>query len=233
MSATGSSRRHPSGEAGTAERWKRAHGAARPGDSGAAGLGCLIECLRCGPAGELSRVAAVYREGREVVQIHGQAFGLDGSSVVPVRARATRVSGVAQMLAPPRRPLSAAVPAVLLGASILFLMVVAATALSTDGGSAAWPAAVLPLVIGALSGGSIWARRRSASTTARNVGRARWLWDRCWYCRRCGSVSLLVPAVVSRLLPAHGLAASLLDVAGRLQWRPTSSAVGRSAGDVR
>lgn len=221
MSATGSSRRHPSGDAETSERRKGAHSAARPGVAGAAGLGSRIECLSCGPGGELSRVAAVYRDGRDVVQIRGRAFGPDGSSVVPMRARATRISRLARVLAPPRRP-SVAVPIVLLGASVFFLMVVSATALSADGGSAALPAAVLPLAVGAASGSIVWARRRGPSVTGRGVGRARWLWERCWYCRRCGFVSLVVPGVVAQLLPADGLAASLCEVAGRIRWRPTS-----------
>jgi hypothetical protein len=196
--------------------------AGRCGDAQGVGLSSRVECLRCGPAGELRRVAVVYRDGRDVVRVRGQAFGMDGAGVVPVRARAVRVSELARVLSPPRRPPSVVVPAALLGAAVLFLMVVAGMALTTEGGSAVWPAAVPLLVIGAACACLVWARRHGSRVSGRDVGRARWLWARCWYCRRCGLVSLVAPSVVSQLLPAAGLAGSLFEVAGRLRWRPTS-----------
>ena len=67
--------------------------------------------------------------------------------------------------------------------------------------------------------------RRRVTVGARDVSRARWLWQHCWYCHRCGLVSLLTPAVVPQLLPARRLSSELLGLAGRLQWRPTAPSV--------
>ncbi|MCU7730960.1 hypothetical protein ODJ79_45215 [Actinoplanes sp. KI2] len=75
----------------------------------------------------------------------------------------------------------------------------------------------LGLIVGLLS-----VLRRRATTSARDVSRARWLWRHCWYCQRCGLVSLLTPAVAPQLLLAHRLSSELLVLAGRLPWRPTA-----------
>jgi hypothetical protein len=134
------------------------------------------------------------------------------------------------MLAPPRRPRSVAVPAIGLGVVGFFFLVLLNIGVTSKDGFGVWPAAMPLLVEGALCGAMVWSRRRSTRATGRDVGRARCLWDRCWYCSRCGYVSLMVPAVVSHLLPAAGLATSLFDAAGRLQWRPASDGVDRAAG---
>ncbi|MFB9693167.1 hypothetical protein ACFFRK_08980 [Amorphoplanes digitatis] len=196
------------------------------------GRGPAVQCLRCGQAEFLTRVPVIYRDGRVEVSVRGQAFGT-ATGVVPIRARAVRVTPLARMLAPPRRPRSAAVPAISLGVVGFFFLVVLNIGVASEGGFGVWPAAMALLVLGALCGAMVWSRRRSTRATGRDVGRARWLWDRCWYCHRCGYVSLLVPTVVSQLLPAADLAASLFETAGRLQWQPAPGRVDSAAGKAR
>ena len=173
------------------------------------------QCLTCGPQGRLTRVPVVVREAGEVMRIRGQAYGPGG--LVPVRARALRVSGLGRMLAAPRRSPATAMPAVVVAGVCLFLLAGVASTAPGGGFVIAGFAVLLGLVIGLVS-----LLRRRETTCAREVGRARWLWNRCWYCDRCGLVSLLAPAVVPRLIPARSLSTELRLLAGRLQWRATA-----------
>jgi hypothetical protein len=184
-----------------------------------------VLCLRCGPGGRVTRVATIFRGERDVVRVRGMAVGAQVGGVLPVTARAVRVSALARALAPPRRPRSAVVPAVLLGAVGLFGVVVAEVSLAAEGDSGAGPVAVMLAVAAVVCGALVWSRRHNHGVARRDVDRARWLWERCWYCRRCGSVSLLAPTV-SRELPADGLAAAVLDMARQLRWWPTSTGGG-------
>ncbi|WP_436528503.1 hypothetical protein [Actinoplanes sp. HUAS TT8] len=170
----------------------------------------------------MRRVVAVYREGRDVVDVRGEAFAADGSGMLPVRARAVRVSGLARVLTPPQRPRSATVPAVVAGASVFFLAVLVRGS-SMDGEAAGrWPAFVGLSIVAAAAGFVAWTRRNNAGCGV-VVDRARRLWQDCWYCRRCGFVSLMTTTGVSRVLAAKGLAASLIRIAGELRWHPATA----------
>jgi hypothetical protein len=78
-------------------------------------------------------------------------------------------------------------------------------------------AGCLAVVFGVCAVLALW-WRREAARRAQLVDRARYLWRRCWYCRRCGVVSVFT-AVGSRVLAAGSLAAGLMDLAGQLNWR--------------
>lgn len=120
----------------------------------------------------MTRVPVIYRDGRVEVSVRGQAFGT-ATGVVPIRARAVRVTPLARMLAPPRRPRSAAVPAISLGVVGFFFLVVLNIGVASEGGFGVWPAAMALLVLGALCGAMVWSRRRSTRATAgMSVGRA-------------------------------------------------------------
>ena len=196
-------------------------GCARRGDAAAARAGdcTLIRCLRCGPEGRLTRVAAVVSSEREVIRVGGDVFGPGG--LAPVRARAVRVSSLARFMAPPRRPRSVAAP-VLAICVIWLVLATAAGALATTGGVSRIAAtAVAVSVFGGVIAVS-WLRRGS-SVAERDTRQARWLWERSWYCDRCGFVSLLAPAVTPQTFEPVTLATALFEIAGRIQWRPTSS----------
>jgi hypothetical protein len=181
----------------------------------------MASCLGCGSVGALRRVAVICRDEREIVRVSGLAVGYASGAVSPVSARAVRVSARARMLAAPQRPKSVAIPVVVLVGVSTCGVVVADSVLSTEGN---WGAVIVLALLAALAAGCgsvLRARRGRYAVTRRDVGRARWLWERCWYCGRCGMVSVVDP-VVSRLLPARGLAATLLRLASELAWRPVS-----------
>jgi hypothetical protein len=181
----------------------------------------MVRCLGCESVAAVRRVAVICRDERETVRVDGLAVGYGSGAVSPVSVRAVRVTARARMLAAPRGPKSVAVPVVVLAGVGVCAVVAADSVLRTDGN---WGAGLFLLLLAAVA---VWcvavlrARRSSGAATRRDVGRARWLWQRCWYCGRCGMVSVIDPAV-SRLLPARGLAAALLRLASELSWRAAS-----------
>jgi hypothetical protein len=180
-------------------------------------------CLKCG-SGELRRVEVVYREGRAVAEFRGMAMGT--SEVLPVRVRGVRMTALARELAPPRRPPSMVLPAVALSVIGLFAAVLFLT-LFEEGSGGSWPGLVLLVVLAIPFGMLLRSRSKLANTvTPRDVDRANWLWRRCWFCRRCGSVSLVAPGHAIPL-PHCRLASSLVAVARRMQWRRPAPGSGR------
>jgi hypothetical protein len=126
-----------------------------------------------------------------------------------------QTSRLAAALAPPRRRRFAKVPI----AVVVFLVICGALNLIAAAASGSLGGLVGAALMCALAVGvtlRVVPRRRAAPGLS--VDRARWLWRRCWYCGRCGVVSLHTPGV-SMLLPAADLATALLDLASRLVWR--------------
>lgn len=181
----------------------------------------MVRCLGCGAVDAARRVAVICRDEREVVRVDGLAVGYSSGVVEPVSARAVRVSARARMLAAPRGPKSVAAPVVVLVGVGMCAVVAADSVLSTEEN---WGAGLFLVLLGVAAAWCVAvlrARRGSGAVTQRDVDKARWLWQRCWYCGRCGMVSVIDPAV-SRLLPARGLATALFQLASELSWRPAS-----------
>lgn len=170
-------------------------------------------CLRCRHADQVVSVPAVVREGRHVARVRGYLHGPPGY-LVHVRVRGVQVSQLASMMAPPRvaRSWISAAPLALVA---LFVLVIVEVNLERSSGSVAssWTSLVF-LILAAVG----VVRLRGRGGGGADVRRALWLWRRCWYCRRCGVVSHISPAL-STVLPVEGLAISLVELAGRLDWR--------------
>lgn len=176
-------------------------------------------CLSCRRADQLVRVVAVVRQERVVHDVRGIASDPFGNPV-PVRARAVRTSALAAALAPPRRrraPMLASAVVVVFGVGGVMNMVVAVAAADVGG----FLGAVVGVSLAACGAWWVIRRRKDASASATLIDRARWLWRRCWYCRRCGVVSLLMPSG-STTLPAADLGPALVALASRLKWRPVT-----------
>ena len=75
------------------------------------------------------------------------------------------------------------------------------------------------LIAGLVIGGIGLSGRRSPVRVAnqKRFRRALWLWNRCWYCRRCGAVSLFTRNGSRRLDPGN-LAGTLTELAESLRW---------------
>jgi hypothetical protein len=179
--------------------------------------GTSPSCLRCARPDRLSRVEAVVRQQRTTTIVHGEVTGQYGYAV-PVRARAVHTSQLAAALVPPRRPSPAVSLAVLAALATFGAAGSLATVVASGGTRGITGAAVMGLLAAV---GWLLVRARSADLSrSRSVaGRALWLWRRCWYCHRCGVVSLFTPNG-SATLAADALAPALLDLASRLVWHP-------------
>lgn len=174
-------------------------------------------CVRCGRVDQIVSVPAVVREGRSSAVVRGRVTGSPGFDL-PFRAHSVGTTGLAAQLAPPRRPMSPAVPTtalVLLGL-IEFGVVQAAVAEHGRYGTGAL-AGCLAVVVGVCAVLAWW-WRCEAARRGQLVDRAQYLWRRCWYCRRCGVVSVFT-AAGPRVLAAGNLAAGLMDLAGQLTWQ--------------
>lgn len=173
-------------------------------------------CLRCGGVDRIAAVPAVVREGRSTTEIRGRLVGSPGVNL-PFRAGAVQVSGLAQALAAPRRPMSPVVP---VGAAVvagLVELVVIQSAVS-EGGRYGTGALAGVLGVGvAVFAVVAWWWRREVVRRGLEVERARYLWRRSWYCSRCGVVSVFW-AGACRVLGARRLAADLVVLAGELHW---------------
>lgn len=173
-------------------------------------------CLRCGDGDRIVAVSAVVREGHSTTQIRGRLVGSPGLNL-PFRAGAVQMSGVAQALAPPRRPMSPVVPVCAAVVAGLVELVVIQSAVA-EGGRFGTGALAAVLGVGvAVFAVVAWWWRREALRRGLEVERARYLWRRSWYCSRCGVVSVFW-AGACRVLGARRLAADLLMLAGELQW---------------
>jgi hypothetical protein len=179
----------------------------------------VLSCLSCGGPDRLSRVDAVVREQRTTTVVHGEVTGQYGYAV-PVRAHAVHTSFLASALGPPRRPRPAAGLAVLAALATLGAAGNLETVVASGGARGTTGAVVTGLLAVA---GSLLVRARSRDVSRSRIlaGRAIWLWKRCWYCHRCGVVSLFTPNG-STPLAADALAPALLDLASDLVWRPRS-----------
>lgn len=179
----------------------------------------VLSCLSCGRPDRLSRVDAVFREQRTTTVVQGEVTGQYGFAV-PVRAHAVHTGLLASALGPPRYSRQAAGLAVLAGLATLGAAGSLDTVVAYGGARGATGAVVTGLL--AVAGWLlVRARSRDVSRSRILTGRALWLWKRCWYCHRCGVVSLFTPNG-STTLPADALAPALLDLASDLVWRPRS-----------
>jgi hypothetical protein len=180
-------------------------------------LGERPSCVKCGGTDLLVTVPAVVREGRSTAVVRGRITGLPGVDL-PFRASASKVSGLAQALAAPRRPMSPAVPVAGLVVAGLAELAVVASAVSEGGryGTGAL-AGVLGVVVALLAALVPW-WRREAARRGQATDRAWYLWRRSWYCRRCGVVSVIWDGGF-RVVAARNLAADLVVLAGQLPWR--------------
>lgn len=182
-------------------------------------LGHGARCLSCRRADQLVHVVAVLRQEQVVHDVRGIACDPYGNPM-PVRARAVRTSALAAALAPPRRrraPMLASAVVTMFGMCSAMNMIAALAAADLDGALAA-------AVGGCLAACGAWwiiQRRKDFAASVTLINRARWLWRRCWYCRRCGVVSLLMPSG-STILPVTGLGPALVALAARLTWRPVT-----------
>jgi hypothetical protein len=132
---------------------------------------------------------------------------------MPVRARLVQTSTLAAALAPPRQQRLSRVPVVV--AAIIAMcgaLNVVNAAAAGELGALAGAAAICVVATGGLL--SITRRRRAGNESERVIALALWLWRHCWYCGRCGLVSLLTPAAF-RILPAANLAAAVLALASK------------------
>jgi hypothetical protein len=171
-----------------------------------------LRCLGCRTTDRLVRVEAVVQQQRTATVIRGRVPGPFGSPM-PLRARTVHTTRLAVALAPPRRPRSITGPTIVLGVAGLATAVNLLAAVGSGDGSAI--AGVI--IMGSLAAGAarVLHIRRAAAAAWPRGRRATWLWRRCWYCQRCGTVSLLTPALTAAL-PATGLAAYLLAVAAQM-----------------
>jgi hypothetical protein len=179
--------------------------------------GGQLSCLKCGSTDRLSSASAVVREGRSTAVVRGQIMGSPGVDL-PFRASASKVSGLAEAVAAPRRPMSPAVPVAGLVVAGAVELAVVESAVSEGGryGTGAL-AVVLGVVVGLLAALVPW-WRREAARRGQTVERAWYLWRRSWYCRRCGVVSVIWDGGF-RVLAARNLAADLVVLAGQLLWK--------------
>ena len=171
-------------------------------------------CLGCSTTDRLARVEAVVREEGTATVMRGRVPGPFGSPV-PLRARTVQTGPLAAALAPPRMPRSITVPAVVAGVAGLATAVNLLVAVESS--SALAIAGVI--IMGLLAAGAarvLHSRRATAATASSRARKATWLWRRCWYCHRCGTVSLLAP-VLTAALPASQLAADLVALAVRME----------------
>lgn len=184
------------------------------------GLGSMNApaCLHCGDPGPMEPVPAVYRAGRHVLDVRGYAWG-PAVSPFTLRARGVRMSPLAASLAPPTvlglRVVTTSVIGLVLVTGLVVADAVSSRRLGSPAESCISTAGPLLMLVVA----AVWLRRRKAGAGGRRTQRALWLWRRCWYCRRCGHVSLMSPAT-STALPPTRLADSLRELADGLQWRP-------------
>jgi hypothetical protein len=176
---------------------KAAQGGERP---------AVPRCTSCERVDQLAHVPAIYRAERTTTVVRGRVttdYGHGGR----VRGRATTVSALGAALAPPRLPKSIVVPVVLLGGAGFFEMV---TVYAAVGGDPDAPGiGVFLLVPLAILAVVVWLRHRRLRDQGPAAARAQGLWHRCWYCRRCGLVTL--PVGSGRVsLAGRGLAGSLV-----------------------
>jgi hypothetical protein len=173
---------------------------------------CVPACSSCERVDQAAWVPAVYRAERSTTVVRGQVYS-DYGHGGRVRGRATTVSALGAALAPPRAPKSLTAPVVLLAGAVFFEMV---TVLAAAGGD---PSALgiavfvlLPIAILAAVASSRHPRIRDHGAAA---ARAWQLWSNCWYCHRCGSVTVLIGG--GRVsLAGRGLTLSLMRLAYEL-----------------
>jgi hypothetical protein len=166
-------------------------------------------CSSCERVDQLAWVPAVYRAERSTTVVRGQVYS-DYGHGGRVRGRATTVSVLGAALAPPRAPKSLAAPAVSLVGAVFFEMV---TVLAAAGGDPSAPGiAAFLLVPIAILAAVVWARHRRLRVQGPIAATAIHLWRTCWYCRRCGMITL--PTSRGMLtLNARGLGSSVWSLA--------------------
>ena len=185
-------------------------GAARQQRTGTA----LPPCLGCRTEGKLARVPVVFDEGRDEIDLRGRVGAAVYGLPATIRGRAVRETELAKKLAPPRPLSGGAGPAVLAGVVILALAAGATASSSAGVALLGWLLIATLVFVGV-----VLLRRRGSRRTnpQRTFRRALWLWNRCWYCRRCGTVSLFTPNGSKGLDPSN-LAGALTDLAEGLRW---------------
>lgn len=190
-------------------KWQPASGA-----DAADPRGRPVQCLHCGPPGRLTRVPVLVRDARDAVRVRGEIYGPGG--LLPLDAQAVRTTAIGRTLAAPRRPASTTAPIMAAGMACLFAL---ACLDSTSLPSGILTTAGSMIILG-LVASLIRTHRRRRATATRDADRAQWLWQRCWYCHRCGHVSLLAPTVATQLIPVNRLVPALLELSRQLTWQP-------------
>ena len=170
-------------------------------------------CLGCQTAHGLTKVSAVVRQGREMIDIRGHVSPSTYGLPATLRGQAVRESELARELAAPQPSHRSAWPVVLAG--------IIAFALAAMAGSASRGVALLGwlLIACATVVGIAVFRKRGASRfpDKTTVQRALWLSQHCWYCPRCETVSLFTRNG-SRKLGVSNLTGTLTELARSLRW---------------
>lgn len=171
----------------------------------------LPPCLGCRAADGLTKVSVVVRQGRGMTEtrtrLSPSAYGLPAT----LRGRSIRESALARELAAPRPSRRSALPVVLAGVLALVLA-------AMMGSASRRVALVCWLLIAAAVGFALFRKRGSVSVPhSTTVQRALWLWQHCWYCSRCDTVSLFTRNG-SRKLRVTNLAGALTGLAASLRW---------------
>ena len=185
-----------------------------------AALDGALRCLGCAATDRLVRVEVVVREQRTVTVVRGRVPGPFGSPV-PLRARIVHAGPSAAALARPPMPRSTTGPAIVLGVAGLAAALNLMAAVESGGAQAITGV----IIMGSLAAGAarvLHSRRATAATAWPRARKATWLWRRCWFCHRCGTVSLLAP-VLTAALPTSHLAADLVALAAQMD-RPGTDA---------
>jgi hypothetical protein len=170
-------------------------------------------CLGCRAADGLTKVSAVVREGREMIEIRGHVSPSTYGLPATLRSQAVRESELARELAAPRLPHRSAWPVVLVGI-IAFALAAMAGSASRGVALVGWLLIACATVVGIALFRKRGAGRVPDKTTAQ---RALWLWRHCWYCPRCDTVSLFTRNG-SRKLGVSNLAGTLTELARSLRW---------------
>jgi hypothetical protein len=173
------------------------------------GSGSEVTCGHCAHVDQLVAVSAVVAQGMSSSAVRGYVRNQWGGRS-RVSARAVSADAVALMLSPPRVR-TPVWPAIGAGASGFFGLV--ALQVGATGGAGAAFVGLVSFGCATVCGIVLWRRCRPA---ARGIAEgALTLWRRCWYCRRCGGVTLRQPDGPAVRLAAQGLAAELRSIAAR------------------
>jgi hypothetical protein len=169
-------------------------------------------CLGCRAADGLTKVSAVVRQGREMIEIRGHVSPSTYGLRATLRGQAVRESELARELAAPRSSHRSVWPVVMVGI-IAFALAAMAGSASRGVALVGWLLIACATVVGI----ALFRKRGAGRVLDTTVQRALWLWRHCWYCPRCDTVSLFTRNG-SRKLGVSNLAGTLTELARSLRW---------------